>query len=152
MGFCFYATRDVFKYNYQKAMNVKSQRIVFRLATGLLTAIVLMFVANAIFNREMFVHRFISLGYPAYIIYPLVVAKILGLTAIWSNQSRILKEWAYAGFFFNFALAFLAELLAPDGEYFSTPIALTCLIVSYYCGSNARNIFRMEPPPVVGRF
>jgi hypothetical protein len=129
-------------------MNGKTLRIVFRLATGLLTVIVLMFVGNAIFNREMFAHRFASMGYPTYIIYPLVVAKILGLVAIWSNQSRILKEWAYAGFFFNFVLAFLAELKAPDGEYFSTPIALACLIVSYYCGSKSRKISRMETPPV----
>ncbi len=41
---------------------------------------------------------------------------ILGLIAIWSNKSATLKEWAYAGFFFNFVLAFLAEVHAVGRE------------------------------------
>jgi hypothetical protein len=119
-------------------MSQRSQKVVFRVATGLLTVIVLMFVANSIFNREIFANRFLALGYPTYIIYPLAVAKILGLIAIWSNRSLILKEWAYAGFFFNFVLAFMAELQAQDGELFSTPIGLLCLCASYYSGKAFR--------------
>jgi hypothetical protein len=149
MGFCSCTTGDFSKYNYQKGMSDRSLKIGFRLTTGLLTVVVLMFVSNAIFNREMFALRFVSMGYPTYIIYPLIIAKILGLTAIWLGRSRVLKEWAYAGFFFNLTLAFLAELEAPDGELFSTSIALACLIVSYYCGSKSTKFFRTETPSVV---
>jgi hypothetical protein len=115
-------------------MSGKSQKIIFRVATGILSVIVLMFVGNAIFNREMFTNRFSSLGYPAQIIYPLAAAKVLGLLAIWSNRSATLREWAYAGFFFNFVLAFLAEIQAIDGEYISSPLALIVLLISYISG------------------
>jgi hypothetical protein len=111
-------------------MNQTSQKIIFRISTGILSTIVLMFLANSIFNREMFTNCFSSLGYPIYLIYPLVVVKILGLIAIWSNKSVILKEWAYAGFCFNFVLAFLAEIQAMDGEYISSPLALMVLLIS----------------------
>lgn len=120
-------------------MSEKSRKIVFRITTGLLSVIVLMFVGNSLFNKEMFTNRFASLGYPTYLIYPLVAAKILGLVAIWSNKSKMLKEWAYAGFFFNFALAFLAELHAPDGEYISSPLALVLLMISYYSGEKDKS-------------
>jgi hypothetical protein len=123
-------------------MNQKSQEIIFRISTGILSIIVLMFVANSIFNREMFTNRFSTLGYPIYIIYPLVVAKLLGLIAIWSNRSAILKEWAYAGFFFNFVLAFLAEIHAIDGEYISSPLALIFLLISYISG---KKVFEKQP-------
>jgi hypothetical protein len=106
-------------------MSDKTRKIVFRITTSLLTVIVLMFVGNSIFNKEMFTDRFASLGYPTYLIYPLVVAKILGLISIWSDKSRTLKEWAYAGFFFNFVLAFMAEFHVPDGEYIWSGIGVT---------------------------
>ncbi len=119
-------------------MSDKTRTIIFRIATGLLTVVVLMFVGNSLFNTEMFTNRFASLGYPTYLIYPLVVAKILGLIAIWSNKSATLKEWAYAGFFFNFVLAFLAEINAVDGEYISSPLAIIFLMISYYSGSRVK--------------
>jgi uncharacterized membrane protein len=90
-----------------------------------------MYVGNSIFNHEVFSKRFAALGYPTYLIYPLTIAKILGLIAIWSNQSKLLKEWAYAGFFFDFVLAFMAEAHAVDGEYVSSPLALMFLLTSY---------------------
>lgn len=123
-------------------MNQKSQKIIFRISTGIVSIIVLMFVANSIFNQEMFTKRFVALGYPIYLIYPLVVANILGLVAIWSNKSVALKEWAYVGFFFNFVLAFLAEVHALDGEYISSPLALIFLLISYLSGKKQ---FEREP-------
>jgi hypothetical protein len=148
MGLCLYTTRNLLKYNFRKGMNEGYSIIGFRLTTSLLTVIVMMFVGNAIFNQEMFAHRFSSLGYPPYIVYPLVAAKVLGMITIWSSRSGKLKEWAYAGFFFNFALAFFAELQAPDGELFSSSIALVCLGVSYYCGSNSIKLSSVETSSV----
>ena len=115
-------------------MSSKSLKIIYWVSTGLLTIIVLMYVGNSIFNNEMFRKRFAALGYPTYLIYPLTIAKILGLIATWSNRSKTLKEWAYAGFFFDFVLAMLAELHAVDGEYISSPLALVFLLTSYIFG------------------
>jgi len=86
-----------------------------------------MYIGNSIFNDEMFSKRFAALGYPTYIIFPLAIAQILGLIAICYNKAGTLKEWAYAGLFFDFILAMLAEMHAVDGEYISSPIALTPL-------------------------
>jgi hypothetical protein len=57
-------------------------------------------------------------------------AKVLGLIAIWSNKSQLLKEWSYSGFFFLFLIAMLAEINAPIPDYFSPPIALVLLLTS----------------------
>jgi hypothetical protein len=112
-------------------MSDKPRKTIYRITTGLLTIIVLMYVGNSIFNHEMFSHRFAGLGYPTYIIYPLTIAKVLGLIAIWSNKSKTLKEWAYAGLFFNFVLAMLAEMHADDGEFVSSLLATFALLTSY---------------------
>jgi hypothetical protein len=96
-----------------------------------------MYIANSIFNNELFSKRFVALGFPVYLIYPLTMAKILGLVAIWSDKSKTLKELAYAGFFFVFILAILAEIHAQDGEYFSSPLALILLVASYLFGKRA---------------
>ncbi len=93
-----------------------------------------MYAGNSIFNNEIFSKRFAEMGYPTYLIYPLTIAKLLGLIAIWSNQSKRLKEWAYVGFLFDFILAISAEVHAIDGEYFSSPMALILLLTSYIFG------------------
>ncbi len=80
-------------------------------------------------NFEMAARFFESFGYPTYIIYPLAVAKVLGIMAILSGQSRILKEWAYAGFFFDASLATLAHTHAGDGLGLSV-IAIIAILIS----------------------
>jgi hypothetical protein len=84
-----------------------------------------------IFNHAEVSQNFTSLGYPVYIIYPLAFVKILGLVAIWSSLSRSLKEWAYAGFFFNFVLAFFAHVMINDGGFAPAFVAIVLLITSY---------------------
>jgi len=84
---------------------------------------------------------FTQLGYPTYIIYPLATAKILGLVAIWSNWSRSIKEWAYAGFFFDFVLAWGAHIKAGHSIVQLAGIALVLLIVSYIFDRRHRGIF-----------
>lgn len=122
-------------------MSDRTKKIIYWVSTGIFTVIVLMYVENSIFNHEMFSKRFAALGYPTYIIYPLTIAKILGLIAIWSNKSKTLREWAYAGFLFDFILAMLAEAHASDGEYISSLIALVTLLTSYVIGRKVFVVF-----------
>ena len=84
----------------------------------------------------MVAETFTTLGYPTYIIYPLAIAKILGLIAIWTRKSNTLKEWAYAGFFFDLVLAASAHIHVKDGEYAPAIVAIFLLIVSYRCEKN----------------
>lgn len=82
-------------------------------------------------NHSMVADLFKQLGYPSYLVYPLAIAKVLGVIAVLTKKSRILKEWAYAGFFFDL-------LLAAAAHYFSgvpSPLlpvgALILLLASY---------------------
>ena len=74
---------------------------------------------------------FTNFGYPTYIIYPYAVAKLLGLFAIWNPDFKVIKEWAYAGFFFAFVLAFFAHYMIGDGDQAGALVAFILLIVSY---------------------
>ncbi len=106
-------------------------KIIYLVATGLLTVNMLLSAGMYFFKHAMVVEMFEALSYPPYIIYPLGIAKILGLIAIWSNKSKTLKEWAYAGFVFDFLLAISAHINAEDGAYFGACIALVLVTVSY---------------------
>ena len=109
----------------------KRNKIIYWIATGLLSALMLMSASMYIFNYEMVSQTFVKLGFPVYIIYPLAAAKILGLIAILTKKSKFLKEWAYAGFFFDFVLALSAHLLINDGAFLPAIIAIVLLIISY---------------------
>lgn len=101
------------------------------MSTGLLSALMIFSVGMYLFNHEMVADMFTRLGYPTYIIYPLALAKILGLVAIWTKKSQTLKEWAYAGFFFDFVLASSGHIMVNDGEWYAAFVALVLLLVSY---------------------
>jgi len=112
-------------------MNKKTSKIIYYTSTGLLTAIMLMSVGMYFFNHELVAESFTKLGFPAYLVYPLAIAKILGLIAIWTKKSDMLKEWAYAGFFFNLSLASSAHLIAQDTDAEYALMALVFLVISY---------------------
>lgn len=98
-------------------MAAKKLKTVHTVVKGLLSALMLFSAGMYFFNYEMIVAGFTKLGHPTYLIYPLAVAKILGVIAIWANQSEILKQWAYAGFFFVSLLALTAHIQVNDGEW-----------------------------------
>ncbi len=114
---------------------MKTNKIIYWIATGLLSAMLLMSAGMYIFNHEEIRQVFTSLGYPNYIIYPLAVAKIGAITVLLTQKNNRLKEWAYAGLFFNFILAFSAHIVIKDGDQFGALIALILLIVSYFFGN-----------------
>ena len=114
------------------------KKILFWVSTGMLTLIMLFSVYNYFFNNDLIVGFFENMGYPTYIIYPLAIAKLLGLVAIWGNFSKSLKEWAYAGFFFNVVLAFFAHYMVSDGEHMGAVIAIIAVLTSYFTGKQVR--------------
>ena len=117
-------------------MNI--QKIVYYVATAVLTAVIVFSAQMYLRKPEMVAGFFESLQYPRYLVYPLAIAKILGLIAIWGNFSKWLKEWAYAGFFFDVTLAFTAHMVAKDGGQLFSVIAFIALMVSYFLGKKVR--------------
>ena len=55
-----------------------------------------------------------DLGYPMYLLALLGVWKILGTVAVLIPRFPLLKEWAYAGFFFLMTGAIYSHLAAND--------------------------------------
>ncbi|RKR14891.1 DoxX-like protein [Maribacter vaceletii] len=117
---------------------MKTQKIIYWIATGLLTVLMLFSASMYFFKHEMIKEAFTSFGYPTYIIYPLAVAKLLGLGVIASNKGGALKEWAYAGFFFDFVLAFFAHYMISDGQQSLAVVGLVVLLASYFLGKKVR--------------
>ncbi len=69
-----------------------------------------------------------KLGYPLYLLSIIGTWKILGVIAILIPKSPLLKEWAYAGFFFVMTGAAISHL-AVDQPFVETMPALVLLIV-----------------------
>jgi|TARA_R110000850_G_scaffold30630_2_gene84153 hypothetical protein len=86
-------------------------------------------------NTEMAKEGLRHLGYPDYFGTALTVAKILGaIVLILPQLPKRVKEWAYAGFTFDFIFAAIS-LWAVDGfsgEVFFPIIVLAVLMVSYF--------------------
>lgn len=74
------------------------------------------------------------LGYPAYFLQILGVWKILGAAAILIPKFALLKEWAYAGFFFTTTGAALSHIIAGDPltEVFPSLLLLVLTVISWY--------------------
>ncbi len=107
-------------------------KIIYFFSTGLLTIMMISSVYIYFFKfEETAAPSFEALGFPLYIIYPLAIAKLLGLIAIWSNRSFFLKHLAYSGFFFNFLLALIAHIYAADNKFTPALIAIILLWLSY---------------------
>ena len=106
-------------------------KIIYWSATGLLSALLLFSSGMYIFNNELIQGAFTAFGYPTYLIYPLAVAKIGAVVVLLTQKRNMLKEWAYAGLFFDFVLAFFAHYMVSDGEHMMALLALILLVISY---------------------
>ena len=109
-------------------------KVLYWVSTGLLSLMMLMSATMYFVRHQEIVDVFVSLSYPSYLIYPLAIAKVLGLIAIWTRKSTALREWAYAGFFFDFSLAVAAHLQVRDGDHIGGIMALVLLAISYFSG------------------
>ena len=74
------------------------------------------------------------LGYPAYFLTILGVWKILGVVTVLIPKFTLLKEWAYAGFFFSMSGALFSHLAVGDGgkEFFGPALLLVLTVISWY--------------------
>lgn len=72
------------------------------------------------------------LGYPLYLMKILGFAKVLGGIAILSGKFPRLKEWAYAGFAFDFLGAAASHLFMKDfGPTIAPVLFFVALMASY---------------------
>ena len=111
-------------------MDVK--KLCYWISTVLMCGIFL-FSAGMYFSKYEIVKGFFEeLNFPVWIIYPLAVAKILGVIAVLSNMNKTLKEWAYAGFFFDAVLATGAHHFAGHGMIGLSFYAIILVLLSKF--------------------
>ena len=111
-------------------MNEKTKSIIYWVSTILMCGIFLFSASMYFVKTEMIKGYFEHMNYPSYLVYPLAIAKILGVAAVLTNKSKLLKEWAYAGFFFDAVLAAAAHIIGKDGGEMMSIAAIVLVIVS----------------------
>ena len=113
-------------------------KIAYWIFTGLLCLMMLLSAGLEIFTFGESAKLIAQLGFPHFIAFVLPVTKLLGVTAILTNYSKTLKDWAYAGFFFDFVLAILAHYFSGVDSPLFACIALVLLMISYFLGKKVR--------------
>lgn len=117
---------------------MKTKRIVYWAATGMLSLAMLISGLFPLFDNTHAVEEYTKLGYPTYLITFISSAKILALLTLLYNRFKKLTEWAYAGLFFDFLLAFLAHYKVSDGEHWGVLFPMLFLLTSYYYKDQVR--------------
>ncbi|HVZ96648.1 MAG TPA: DoxX family protein [Chitinophagaceae bacterium] len=82
------------------------------------------------------------LGYPAYLLTLLGIWKVLGVIAILVPKFYLLKEWAYAGFFFVMSGAIFSHLAVRDpvSKIIPSLLLLVLTVISWYFRPAGRKI------------
>lgn len=85
-----------------------------------------------------------NLGYPVYILTILGIWKIFGVIAILVPKFPIVKEWAYAGFFFAMSGALFSHLVVGHGakELFGPALLLVLTGISWYFRPESRRLMQ----------
>ena len=109
--------------------------VLFSLAIGAAGAADVALTADMVAAME-------HLGYPQYFAQILGVWKILGAVALLVPAFPRLKEWAYAGFFFNLTGAALSHLAVGDGAGGAVAplVLLTLAAVSWATAPASRQV------------
>jgi uncharacterized membrane protein YphA (DoxX/SURF4 family) len=133
----------------------KRNKIIYWIATtwlalGMLsTGIVQLFKAK---EGQGGVDMITHLGYPVYLLTLLAIWKILGVVAILIPKFPILKEWAYAGFFFIMSGAIFSHIATSDAvtEIFPSLLLLILTVVSWYFRPLDRKIIPVKQINSIG--
>jgi hypothetical protein len=111
---------------------MKTRAIAYWTTTGLLAVAAtyggIFDLSGAAAMQAIFVGH---LGYPAYAAVILGVWKLLGVATILAPRFPRLKEWAYAGLFFDFSGAVASHLASGDGfGVIAVPLFLIGLVIA----------------------
>jgi len=116
---------------------MNKDKLFFWIPTVLVSILMLFSAGMYLFNFDEVSAEFVKLGFPVWIIKPLAIAKLLGVAAILTRANKLLMEWAYAGFFFDFVLALSAHLAIQDGDFPAAVLAIVLVLASRYGYSRA---------------
>ena len=120
----------------------KRNKIIYWIATVWLASAMLASGVQQLLHTKSFVDIVIPLGYPMYFLTILGIWKILGVIAILIPKFTLLKEWAYAGFFFVMSGALFSHLAMGEPMTAIIPpvILLIMTVLSWYLRPAERRI------------
>ena len=113
----------------------KRNKIIYWIATIWLSLGMLSTGIVQLIKMKEEVALFTQLGYPLYFLTILGIWKILGVVAVLIPKFTLLKEWAYAGFFFAMSGAIFSHIAIADtstSAYFGPILLLVLTVVSWY--------------------
>lgn len=86
------------------------------------------------------------LGYPVYLLTLLGIGKMAGVVVVLIPKFPLLKEWAYAGFFFVMAGAIYSHIALGDPVFAVLPSMLLLILVllSWYFRPTERKIISIN--------
>lgn len=88
----------------------------------------------------------LEMGYPAYFLTMIGACKILGVVAVLLPRFPLIKEWAYAGFFFMMSGAVFSHIASGNSinELLPPLLLLVLTSVSYYFRPANRKVIQSE--------
>jgi len=112
----------------------KRNKIIYWATTGFLAFGMLSQGVAQTFHTKGYVDMLVHLGYPVYLLTILGIWKTLGVVALLIPKFPLLKEWAYAGFFFAMSGAVFSHIAAGDSVVQSFPalFLLILIVTSWY--------------------
>jgi hypothetical protein len=126
-------------------MNTKA--IAFWATTGFLVFNVLSGALAELTQRTENAEGMLLLGYPLYFMIILGVWKVLGTIALLVPRFPRLKEWAYAGLFFNMTGAAVSHAVSGDATWhvFYTAFLAVLVIASWALRPQSRTLGVLFP-------
>lgn len=123
----------------------KTTRIIYWIATLWLSLGMISTGIIQLIKQPEEVENITKLGYPVYMLPLLGVLKIVGVIVVLVPRFTLLKEWAYAGFFFAMAGAAYSRVAAGDGiSEIAPPLLLLVLtVVSWYFRPVNRKVIQL---------
>lgn len=124
----------------------KRYKIIYWVATiwlslGMVSTGIVQFI-----QMEEEVQKMNTLGYPSYFLTIIGVWKILGVVAVLIPKFPLLKEWAYAGFFFLMSGAVFSHLAVGDHaiEFFGPSLLILLTLFSWYFRPDNRKLIHSK--------
>jgi hypothetical protein len=124
-----------------------NRRVIYITSTAILVLEILAGAFMDLAHFPLVVQDVRSIGYPTYVLYIVGVWKILAVGALLWRRLPRLREWAYAGVFFEMSGAVASHVLVGDpiGK-FAAPLAFTLLtLVSWWFQPYRETLWIRQP-------
>lgn len=109
---------------------MKTRQIAYWITTALVAFVFLSGGAGELSRPASLMEGMARLGYPAYFVTILGVWKILGGIAVLIPRFPRLKEWAYAGMFFDLSGAAVSHAMCGEQGKIAAPVIILGIVIA----------------------